>query len=768
MPNARIYRGTWLMMDDTTSVQVDIHDKSVYVFPGDDPEIIPFQTGGNPLVVSVIDNDRKKLTPIRAKQAKIEIMTENGIDITTFSSGPDNRFYVEITTGANCIFKGFLIAADLSQTFLPHQQTLVLTAADGLGLLRDVPLTDFDGDNPVGKNKIIKYIAWALSKTGNDTSFIKAANNIRHGSGKLTNQALFSVAGQYIVTSGLHTDFFYVGQEITVTNSVSNNGTYRVTAVDNSGVVTTVYIDTTITTGEHTLGVVFTDTSSAHFYETCYLDAKTFEKEIGESIDCREVLEIILGNDCFLTQYLGDWYIMRIDEYDENLFDFATFENDGTFDSFNEDYDLSKSIGSTEDLRFVNADCSVERERALGFAKLSYNYNSPLENPCNIDFSRGDLTATISATEKRYELDCWTLRAGFPGGYISAGGTTVYLKRIFNDLSYETERYIALTPRTVHESGSAEPTYIESEGIPVHEKDKFSASIQFRLPTNISTGGGNFRLFRFILAGDDGSYWILGRPSDTSGSDDTQTWYDTAGWTLNTGRGKTTIDFDTVTETDWQTISWDAPPIPVDGTLYIWINQFNQLAGSDDDKDIYYSDLQFGYIPYINGSYQKYSGQYQKVTRTEPGYLNKVDEEVFMSDSPKKIFKGAMFLLINGAYVLTNRFYTFNVFGENYPGDGYCHPYGETQIRSVYNQGIYENWVFTGNVLGLTEMFPDIVHKYSLTDAHPATSDKYFVMVSMEQDWKFGIMNCVFVEVYDRVSMKSYSEEREFKYITNG
>ena len=133
MPNARIYRGTWLMMDDTTSVQVDIHDKSVYVFPGDDPEIIPFQTGGNPLVVSVIDNDRKKLTPIRAKQAKIEIMTENGIDITTFSSGPDNRFYVEITTGANCIFKGFLIAADLSQTFLPHQQTLVLTAADGLG-----------------------------------------------------------------------------------------------------------------------------------------------------------------------------------------------------------------------------------------------------------------------------------------------------------------------------------------------------------------------------------------------------------------------------------------------------------------------------------------------------------------------------------------------------------------------------------------------------------------------------------------------------------
>jgi hypothetical protein len=101
------------------------------------------------------------------------------------------------------------------------------------------------------------------------------------------------------------------------------------------------------------------------------------------------------------------------------------------------------------------------------------------------------------------------------------------------------------------------------------------------------------------------------------------------------------------------------------------------------------------------------------------------------------------------------------------PQDGnvYSHPYGEVQIRSVFNQYRNANRVFTGSIKGLSEDWPDLIHKYTLTDTNPNTNDRFFMLASFEQNWKSGYMSGTWIEVYKEPG-KGYSEDREFKYIS--
>jgi hypothetical protein len=758
------------------TVRVNISPTDVLIPDIDTPVIIPLTGSGTPVVISASDNDQDKFTQIRSKSAKIQFVTNTaaGLDSSTFSQGGDNLWVCDIILQdtPQYIFRGFLMMADNQQPFQPDPQYVTLTATDHLAALKEVALQDLAGLNPIGKYRVADLINFCLRKTGLTLDFF-VVNNLRAGGGQFTNAALFSSSGNYIVTSGLVTKFFYPGQEFTVTGTATHDGTYHVDYVVNT-VVSEVHTVETISAPGETATTTFTDTASAsHWYDVVYLDAKTFEKEIGLSEDCYTVLQKILGEDCFITQWHGSWWIFRVDEMEDNPLYIAEFTSAGVYVSTATDV-IDKSIGFTEDSKFANADTLLRFVRPHGFVKETFNFSSPLENPCNSDFVRGALTSTISQYEKRYDLDCWTLLAGFPGGYISVDGTTVYLQRNFNINGYESERFIVLTPRTTFESGSSQPTYIESAAIPVLVNDKFSASIDYQL-TSFTAGLASQRLFRMILHGNDGSYWILGRPSDFAGTDDTPTWYDTAGWTLFTGAGKTTVDF---ANEDWNSIAWEAPPVPVSGDLFIWINQLNQNSAAYDSHDIRYNNLQFTYIPYINGSYQEVTGQYTEIDRTETSYLANRDREVFISDSPAPVLKGSMFLLIDGAYWLFPVWFAAAPFGNSYPPDTtYLHPYGYIQAYSVWNQykgynltspairGIGIN-IFAGSVKGLTDVWPDLLHRYTLTDLNQQTIDRYFLLISLEQDWKSCIWTATLIEVYNRVILKSYSDPLSFKYIT--
>lgn len=775
---ANVWNGTTYSDITGRTIRVSIYQRSVLIGDGETPEVITMIPTGDPLTIEVVDNDRDKFTPIKAKQATIRFKSNQnqGHVLETFCDKPDNEWLVHIkdVTSSEFIFIGFLMLSDLEQLMQPDPNGITLVASDHLGVLKDIPLSDDDGNYITGKLRFAELIALCLKKTALESDplvpgtnlSISVINNLRIGSGVLVNTGTatgFGIVSANTITLGASmAGFFYPGQRFTVSGTASNNTTFTVISVSVL-LITFVLVAETPISETAAPPVTFTDEhSQGHFYDKGYPHEKTFETEIGESENCYEVLSKILGFDCYLTQYRGKWWIMRVDEFDGNPIYVAQFDPDGVYVSIAADATLVKDIGRLEVVKFANADLQMLPDRAYRLAKLVFNYVSPREIICNIDFSRGDLISAVNPLDQTFQVECWTLREGVPGHYGTVDGTTATIHRIFNANSYEQERYITLTPRTTFETSSVDDaTYIESQPLPIDVNDKFTASLDFRLTHN-QPGIATVRLFRFVLHGIDDSWWIL--DCDVDGQN--PVWRDTASWTLFSGSGARDVNFETE---GWQTHSIEAPKAPVSGDLYCWINQLNQNSATYDDHDIQFINLNFTYLPYINGSYQKYNGHYNQVTRaTTPTEWNAaLDEEVFMGDAPKKMLKGGIFVNAVSSYALATMFYSSAQFALGPPTDlTFLHPYGWHQIQAVWNQYRDNTRFFSGSVRGLGETWPDLLYKYTLTDINPNYQNRYFMLISFGQDWKSQMWTAVFAECYRISTGRIYTDTFIFKFIS--
>lgn len=749
------------------------------------PEIIPLEMDGDPLRIATIDDEEDKFTPIRGKQAEIKINTNSAIDIDTFCEADDETFYVEIFVDDKIIFRGYLIIPDMEQNFMPDPNIFKLAAVDNLGTLKSQELVDLDGNYPIGKFKLIDYISWALKKTGVIQN-INVVNNLKHGSGTFTTEASFSSAGHSFALNASFANKIYKGQKLTISGTANNNGVF--TVVD-SALFTGLYIVVVheSVTDESGGTATFSDNSSAaHFYETVYLDAKTFEKQIGLGEDFYTVIRKILLEDSVLFQSKGEWYIIRIDEFEDfsGIFqmDVSVFNSNGEFQT----HDLktfAKSVGISEIETFYNEDTVIIPDRAHRFIKETFKYNTPLETICNSDFSRGDFIEDVDPTSdeqadgaitaKTFELDDWILMRGYPEapGSPIANDSTVFIKRLYNVVDYEDSRFIVMTPPSAPNEASP---YILSCALPVKKLDRFESSVNFRFPSNPTF---NFfaPIFQFALKGIDGSWWLL-TISDSDidlGSDAAgPRWVDTNGWTVNSSLGDYHLITSGTGATDFtknQLLSYDfrkVPPIPIDGKLYILLHGLNiSDEDSTDNIDVYYSSLSFTYYPFINGSYQKYTGQYHKISQDTKNKATR-DNEVFMSDSPRILFKGSMLIFNGSDYVLSSFFTDHN--------HSIGRPYGEIQAYAVWNQYRKSARNFDGNVDFLeseTEMDSqydgiDLLHKIDLTDIDRNTANRYFMILHYEQDFNMLAMKAYIASLYRTDLGKVYTDTHEFKYIT--
>ena len=746
-----IYKSEWLMADDTNEVQVRIFDTEHIIDDADTPTVYDLIPSGQPLVMSVINNGRSKFG-IFAKQARMEFLSTQSINSYTFVDSTDQRWYVEIKVNdTDFLFKGFLVLSETSRPFLPNPQVIALVASDNLGLLseRDL-LTDAD-EVPTGKNRIADYISWCLKRTGLSLPF-KVVNNIKPGTGtaligignfsSVSSTIFFPVAADYQPQ-------FYVGQGLLCTSTGSNNGTvFTVTETNTAGSFIGVS-----PTPVHESGITnftLTDRVTGHLYDKIYLDAKTFEAEIGECEDCRAVLEKILDKNCFLTQYKGEWWIISPDEINDLPYYIAEFDAYGVYSSTGSGVSMAKEIGEGGIAHWIERSQLAEYDRPFKYTKHTFTYDYPKEIPCNRDFSRGDLVTTISATQKQYELTCWNIKNGYTG---SATSITPYIERIFNDVAYELERYAALpvpADSTFH--------YIESEPIYIHEKDRFSLSIDFKTDSDMSGAGVlTHRVATVRLAGDDGTYWML----DSDGK-----WYLTnSSYSTNfKDIEKQYVPNDTDT-TEYQTVSVDSNDAPTSGFLYIDLHALNQQSGSFDNKIIHFAPVSFDYIPFINGSHQKYSGQHSKAERSTAGYSANLDEDVSISDSPKQILKGGMFAEHTGVYILQPVYWSSQQWALSEPNsDDYFQPFEYHRVNQTYNQNHYCIRYFSGSLNGLTDEWPDMVHNYQMIDADFDSSNRYFMMIEMEQDWHKGRWRAKFAETYNTGG--KVFPPFEFKYIT--
>lgn len=748
-------------------VFVDICLVSSY---GDDPvTVYDLVAAANPFTTKIINNDRDKFDPIRSTQATIQFMSDSDYDMTDFADAGDNDWIVfaYVDDISKLIFKGFLVLADMSQPFLPNPTVVTLTASDHLGILKDTPLVDFSGDNPMDYNNIGLFISWCLSLTGISLP-LRAFYNIKEEDSYISASLSFVASTKRINFPVEYYDFFASLTTFAISGSQHNDRTYTSTGVGSNYITVSETVVDEVNLSSARINAV---DLNWHFFKDIYLNAKTFEDQIGTCIDAYTALSRILGEDAIIFQFQGQWVIVRIDEFDVQQMYEADFLL-GVYQGTQSPAYYNKEVGSGYALHPVLADRIMEEDRPLKSVKETFNYNLPLEIPCNVDFSRGDYVEdlpdetidSVVYSAKKFDIDCWDKLWSNTSSDDPLTTDDIFIERLYKYVGYENSRYVVL------KANATRFVFIMSSYIPVNKNDKFTLDIQRRLSGDIS-GGGFFRdeSVQVRLYGDDGSFWTF--QSKTSASDVSQ-WVACTS-TFRTNQKFFSIEGDTSTEDETQSKSLydgEAKPLPVSGKLKILIYASSNFG---DDHDTYIDKIGFEYLPYVNGAYQKYTGQYQKVSRSATTYIAKREKEVYISDSPVKIFKGALFVYNGTDYVLPGLFYNAAVFPGAPPDSTYLHPFGELQVQSVWNQYRNANRIFTGTVRGLDSQpvsglvnSPHLLHKYYLQDQNPNLSSRYFVLLDFEQNWKTCMWTGTFVEVYNIVTGKIYTDNHEFKYIT--
>lgn len=714
---SKLYRIAYKNFEEV-GITIDIGKKSDISITPVSPQIIEMEGGGSPLNISIVDNDEYKFKPIKGKKATFQFNSTSTINLTTFATGDDDEFYVEIYNGAaQFLFKGYLIVGECSEDYEDEPNVVTLIATDNLGLLKDLPLTDFNGANPRGKYSLIKLLAMALSKTGLDLP-IRVINNIREPYSYFKRKTTFAASDNSILMPSSVSDYWNIGDEIIISGTASNNGVYTVQSkTANKVIFTQPLVDESVVLTTFTI-------AQYHLYSSLFLDAKTFEQEIGESENCYTVIEKILGEMCTMEQIGGEWWIKRVAEFRDYNCKYVQFDNEG-------EYTGEGTIGQgfiiqhtqPETLPFFIKGSVVSIEGKCQEIKEIYNYDYPKEIIDNIDFDRGGLLTTVSATEKHYAVDDWTI--------VRATGSPVvtpYVVRKFNDLIYEIERYVVLPS-----AGSGAEHYLYSNEIPLHIKDKISFSVDWRLSTDLS-GSGSFTqgIAQIRLYGDDGTYWML-NSNPAFGR--------VGQWVASNSSFNTNIRFisdtwnrDQRNETEWATVSVESEPLPVNGAIRVFLVE-HTVTGR---RDVQFFNLKLTYIPFINGSYQKYSGQFNKVSQ-DINTKKRTEADVFISDSPKKLFKGALHRWNGTKYVLAGNFFDASLYDEGYTEFGQEHPYGWWQAFDVWFQYRYDQRVIDAVVQGLNsdgtaQEVLNSLQRFLLGDIHPHAA-YYFQLLHYEADF---------------------------------
>jgi hypothetical protein len=724
MPYTIIYQVAYQDVKNGEVVRVNITDTDSFTSDPITEVPIVLEGGESPFHVSVVDNDRDKFTPIRAKVAEINIIPTDTVNAETFASGADDRWlvnaYVEST--GYVLFKGFLVMDDFQKPFLPvsHKREFTLTATDNLGTLKEIELTDFDGerifDTATDMHSFLMYILYALKKTNLELNVVICSTWFEE------SQTVFECA-----------------------------------------------------------------------WENNYPSHKSFEAgEPNKKVDCYTALEMIARTFlCSVFQRGGKWWIKAIDESVNNPTYMFEYQPDGTFVSNTNTTSLTQTIGKTNDIKLILKDALVNYVRPVKFVRVNLNYEYPLEIVDNIDFSRGIDDILVIVVDMTFHIFTYANLAAFPtpgefyvtykaldtglfyryaGSYEQVTGTEIPtgVAYVWEDWTVErvgggtvnAAAYIAKVFQHGEEIGrhgvlgtSTNPHKIVSNPVPVGKYDRFAVSVDRRLSLNLSGSGvATEFVMQIVLDGEDGSTWKVQADGNWSSTID-------AFITTQYNRNSTN-------ERDWMNVSVDVKPVPVNGTITIALMQ-SQFHTS---VQTHFSNLQFNYQPYLNGSYQKYKGHYNEVSQAGE-YKANVEIDTPFGDSPKPLFKNTIFKKIGTDFIRTGRWYAagdlLNQAITPPIPDQYLHPLGHLQVYALWNQYFRRMVVLNGTLRGLrldTLFVPDLIEAYEETSGSADTTNKTFMLISYEQDSKRAEWTGTLSEVYDSAAGKDYASPHTFNY----
>jgi hypothetical protein len=625
-------------------------------------------------VVNYPTGEGDKFDPIVSCEARLSLYLQSTDDetfddfIVTF---PDEWKMIAYDDD-QVVFAGFLIPGEGRSEFQNKPYEVTVSATDGLGLLKGVPLTrslDEEGIKFTGVNLIIDYVMAILNKTGLGLNLLLFSSIVEESMEDRTQNPLADTFNQ----TGLH--------------------------------------------------------------------ARTFLKNPTEFHDCYTCLQRILSEYFTLYQWNGKWVILRVGELQENAgakMWYTEYNTDGTAITGDQSPHSAAAVGRDRLMHPVESGQFIGSNFAVKSVRYTYNYSTWPEMPTNNKFERGaefesgpavdldDLdndgnTSEVIGTYKKYTID--DMEQGvvdlfdLPHPAMVPTTKKFYRRSIFNEFGVEIQREIV---SDTEDLDGNHDFWLRTEGMPVYAGDKIRIGLSKRFSNNFSNSGTVFTIpaVVYIVVGSNAYYLDNNISGSQSG---------TGRWrqAVNLG-GQLILDFAPNQDTrKYASLSVNSLPIPFDGTLYI---AFKSDGPSSNTGPLQYlNDFTFEYYPFVAGGYLPVEGDFAETSQNE-NLKDTIDEEVFISDSPKKVLQGALYRA-NLTDLTTPTWHRFNVIEQRH--------FKEIGELARFNNNYRRMWKIDGPFDGLkftpadngTVLEPISFHRHYFFPDSTLMNARYFVLV---------------------------------------
>ena len=703
-------------------------------------EILQLTGTDDVLTIRCTAGDENKMEPILGTEALINIWVEEEtpISIADLVAQHDNDIRVTIYRDQDYskhVFQGFIVVEDNSQPFMDKPFALSVRALDGLGLLKGVDLVDADDLRFVGSYSILSWIAQILAKTGQ--------------------------------TLNLRVYFNFLESSF----------------APNIGALEQAFINSITFSQGDAFNVQSTD-------PTVDINASTAD-------DCYSALEkIVRCLRCRLFQEDGRWNLVSLYEYlNRDGFSYKEYSFGDPVDGIvpftvvdsglNRDY--SASVGKEEIIHPVNDDQIIYLKLATKWIKLTYTYDQSQNKVCNQDFSEGDRNATYDETitssiidptiqpsvnleTHGYDLYCWDHLKGTNNGSArnpypsNPPDGRAFIREVVDLLGYTKDRFAVLDVQM-----SAPLNYIRTRRFLIDQGDILQVSFSWRTRVDIGLSSQSYAVAKVLLYGDDGSFWALNTAGDGSIPSNFPEWFETDAnfQQLSGGTPNIATSFIDTPTTDWTSVTANnnissvVPPAktPISGTIEILFSV--NIQGGTDPEEYWYKDLQVTILPYLNGSYLQLKGDYNYSTSGND-IKQTLSEDVQISDSPKRYFKGAL-LRSDGLSLATPTW--------KRSGKEESYRFAQLMERVMYNHLYRIVQKIEGSFRGLVYRPADddsviipngFLGSYMFPDGDFPT--KRFMLTSFEKDYGTGQWRGVFVETLEDQNADGFVLPNDYKF----
>lgn len=675
------------------------------------------------LTIQATTGDENKQEPLIGTEAiiKINVRVDDPVQIADLIATQDLSIRVTIYMNriySRSVFQGFIVVEDNFQPLLDKPYILQVRALDGIGFMKGVYFLDTMGNPFAGKMSIVGWLAQILAQTG-QTLNLRVYFNIFHAS---------------FATNINPLEQTYIDAITFATGTVTPAG----------------------------------DTNPADF-STGFDDFFTVLQKIVTNFRCK------------LFQEDGVWNLVSLWEYlNPNGYSFTEYSFGDPVDGIvpftivssgrNVNYDLL--VGKVQIIAPVKEDANLYLKLATKSFEYTYTYDQSINKICNQDLSQGtrnllfdevissniidpSIQPPVNLVTQGYDPFCFDhLNGTNQNPYPSNPSTTdAFIRNVIDTLGYTLERFLVMKTLPI---GTATLTYLRCSRLLIDQNDILQFSITWRTRVTLADNT-EYQIARILLYGDDGTFWSLFTVGDGSIPGNFPVWKQTDANFQQLSGGTPAVSTGTIIggTTQWlgvtcnHNISALVPPAktPVSGSVEILLCEV--LLSGPDPVEYWYKEISVTILPLLQGSYQELQGDYN-FSESNQLIRQTVQEDVQISDSPKRYFKGALLGGGMGEPLLTPQ---WAIPGAATPGLPPLMRFTQAMEYVIFShfcrivqkiEGSVRGFVYPDNVdLNVTHP-AGMLNTYMFTDTVNPT--KRYMLTSFSKDYNTCQWRAVFVE----------------------